>query len=112
MEYPQTGRTPMNFLSLHYFSDTLSVTHLIKYDIDVGDAKPVRQRFYYTSPGKQDFLESEVKYKLDHNIALPSRSSSASPCLLVIKPGQTLVGSANSVSNVDLLKGYWQIPLS
>lgn len=28
------------------FSDTPSRTHLIEHDIDVGDAKPVRQHFY------------------------------------------------------------------
>lgn len=28
------------------FSDTPSQTHLIEHDIDIGDAKPIKQRFY------------------------------------------------------------------
>lgn len=78
---------------------------------------------------------------LENNIAVPSNSCWASPCLLVKKPDQTFrpctdfrkvnrvtkpdsfplprlddcvdkVGSAKFVSKFDLLKGYWQVPLS
>jgi len=28
------------------FSDTPSRTHVIEHDIDIGDEKPIRQRFY------------------------------------------------------------------
>ena len=86
-------------------------------------------------------MESEVNYMLENNIAEPSCSSWASPCVLVRKPDQTFrpctdfrkvnngtkpdsfplpriddcvdqVGSAKFVSKFDLLKGYWQVPLS
>lgn len=57
------------------FSDTPSRTHLIEHDIDVGDAQPVRQRFYRVSPQKREQLEAEVKYMLEHDIAVPSSSS-------------------------------------
>lgn len=78
---------------------------------------------------------------LDHNIATPSSSGWASLCLLVGKSDGTVrfcmdfrkvnsltkpdcfpllriedcvdqVGSANFVSKFDLLKGYWQVPLT
>ena len=78
---------------------------------------------------------------LEHGLAVPSGSSWASPCLLVTKPAHTFrpctdfrkvnkitkpdsfplpqvddcvdqVGSEKFVSKFDLLKGYWQVPLS
>lgn len=123
------------------FSDTPSCTHLIEHDIDVGDAEPIRQRFYRVSQDKQRHLEAEVKYLLENGLAKPSYSSWASPCILVSKPDGTnrfctdyrklnnitksdsfplprvedcvdRVGSAKFVSKFDLLKGYYQVPLS
>lgn len=123
------------------FSDTPSRTHLIEHDIDVGDVKPVRQRFYRVSFDKRQKFEAEVNYMLENNIAKPSFSDWASPCLLVGKSDGTQrfctdyrrvniltrpdsyplprmedcvdqVGSANYVSKFDLLKGYWQVPLT
>lgn len=123
------------------FSDSPSRTNVIEHDIDVGDAKPIRQHFYRVSLEKQRHLESEIKYMIENNIAKPSFSSWASPCLLVGKPDGTYrfctdyrklnnitkpdsfplprmedcvdaVGSALYVSKFDLLKGYWQVPLT
>lgn len=62
------------------FSDTPTRTHLIEHDIEVGDAAPIRQRFYLFPQEKQAQLEAEVKYMLEHKIAQPSCSSWASPC--------------------------------
>lgn len=67
------------------FGDVPSRTHLIEHDVDVGDATPVRQRFYRAPRVKQQALEAEVQYLLDNNLAKPSCSSWASPCLLVKK---------------------------
>lgn len=123
------------------FSDTLSCTHLVEHDIDIGDAQPIKQHFYRLSPDKKEILESEVKYMLENRIAEPSSSAWSSPCLLVKKPDSTFrpctdfrkinsvskpdayplprmedcvdqVGAAKFVSKFDLLKGYWQVPLS
>uniref|UniRef100_A0A8C1RHP2 Gypsy retrotransposon integrase-like protein 1 n=1 Tax=Cyprinus carpio TaxID=7962 RepID=A0A8C1RHP2_CYPCA len=128
-----------NFPAL--FSDTPSCTHLIQHDIDVGDTEPIRQRFYRVSFEKQQHLETEVKYLLNNGLAEPSYSSWASPCILVSKPDGTYrfctdyrklnnitkpdsfplprvedcvdrVGSARFVSKFDLLKGYYQVPLT
>lgn len=123
------------------FSDIPGRTHLLEHDVDVGDVKPITQRFYRVSPEKRKILESEVAYMLENGIAEPSSSSWASPCLLVGKPDSTYrpctdfrkvnavtkpdsfplprmedcvdsVGAAKYVSKFDLLKGYWQVPLS
>ncbi|KAL2080855.1 hypothetical protein ACEWY4_022708 [Coilia grayii] len=123
------------------FADTPSRTHLIEHDIDTADAEPIRQRIYRVSVDKQSHLESEVQYLLDNGLARPSNSSWASPCVLVTKPDGTYrlctdyrklnnitkadsfplprvedcvdrVGSARFVSKFDLLKGYYQVPLS
>lgn len=123
------------------FSDIPSCTDMIQHDIDVGDSKPIRQRFYRVSPEKQHLLELEVKYLLENGLAERSSSSWASPCLLVTKPDGTFrfctdyrrlnavtksdsfplpriedcidsVGSAKFVTKIDLLKGYYQVPLT
>lgn len=127
--------------NLSLFSDIPSRTTWAEHDIEVGDSKPISQRFYRVSPEKRKLIDAEVKYMLENNIAVPSSSSWASPCLLVGKPDHTYrfctdyrklnaitksdsyplprmedcidqVGSANYVSKFDLLKGYWQVPLT
>lgn len=60
------------------FSDTPSQTHLLEHDIDVGEAQPVKQRFYRVSPDKREQLDREVQYMLDNNIAEPCKLSWAS----------------------------------
>ena len=77
----------LSFLSL--FSDSPSQTHLIGHDIDMGYIELICQKFYHVSQEKHTHLESAVKYMLVHNIAEPSCSSWASPCVLVSKPDQT-----------------------
>ncbi len=123
------------------FGDIPSRTSWIKHDIDVGDAQPIKQHFYRVAPAKRSYLDAEVDYMLQNNIAVPSASSWASPCILVPKHDGTprfcsdfrklnavtksdsfpiprmddcidQVGSAKFVSKFDLLKGYWQVPLS
>ena len=88
------------------FSDTPSQTHLIEHDIDVGEAQPIKQRFYRVSPDKKTQLDKEVQYMLDNNLAEPSNSSWASPCLLVKKPDSTFrpctdFRKVNSVTKPD-----------
>lgn len=128
-----------SYLSL--FSDAPTQTHLIKHDIDVGVAEPIKQRFYRMSDDKRRQLEAEVEYMLDNGIAEPCSSNWASPHLLVKKADASLrpctdyrkvnsltkldlyplpcmedcidlVGSATFVSKFDLLKGYWQVPIT
>lgn len=123
------------------FGDTPSRTHLIEHDVDVGDALPIRQHFYRGPIEKQRAVEAEVQYLLDNDLAKPSCSSWASPCLLVKKSDNSYrlctdyqkvntitkpdafplpqvedcvdqVGTSKFISKFDLLKGYWQVPLT
>uniref|UniRef100_A0A8L0DMS3 ribonuclease H n=1 Tax=Oncorhynchus mykiss TaxID=8022 RepID=A0A8L0DMS3_ONCMY len=141
---PVDGRKEMVGLIQRFpglFSDTPTRTNLMEHDIDIGDADPIRQRFYRVSSEKLRCLDAEVKYMLESKIAEPSFSSWASPCILVSKPDGTnrfctdyrkvnsvtkpdsfplprmedcvdQVGAAKFVSKFDLLKGYWQVPLT
>lgn len=123
------------------FSDIPTCTSLIEHDIDTQGARPVKQRFYRLPLEKRKSMEASVQYLLDNGLAKPSYSSWASPCLLVKKSDQTYrfctdyrkvnaltkpdsyplpriedcvdqVGSARYVSKFDLLKGYYQVPLT
>ncbi|KAL2076463.1 hypothetical protein ACEWY4_027927 [Coilia grayii] len=138
-QHDQLKRLILEFDAL--FSDVPRCTDVIQHDIVVDDVPPIRQRFYRVAPEKEKFLEAEVRYLLENGLAKPSYSSWASPCLLVAKPDNTFrfctdyrkvnrvtkpdsfplprmedcvdrVGSAQFVSKFDLLKGYYQVPLT
>lgn len=124
------------------FSDVPSETNVLEHDIDVGLAQPIKQHAYRVNPAKRVLLRNEVEYMVKHGIAEPSDSSWSSPCILVPKADTTnlrfcsdfrkvnsvtkpdsyplprvddcvdRVGSARFVSKFDLLKGYWQVPLT
>lgn len=123
------------------FSDVPLRTTVIAHDIDVGDPRPIKQHAYRANPLKRLQLQKEVRFMVDNGIAEPSFSPWSSPCLLVPKPDGTSrfctdfrkvnsitkpdsfplprmddcvdrLGSAAFVSKIDLLKGYWQIPLT
>ena len=109
--------------------------------VDVGDATPIKQHPYRVYPVKRAYMRKEVMYMLEHGIIEPSRSPWSSPCVLVPKADGTwrfctdfrkvnnvtksdcfplpriddcidCTGSLQFVSKFDLLKGYWQVPLS
>ncbi|XP_041947558.1 uncharacterized protein LOC121708759 isoform X4 [Alosa sapidissima] len=123
------------------FSDIPSQTNVLSHDIDVGDHSPIKQHAYRVNPTKRAIMTSEVQYLVDHGFAEPSSSSWSSPCILIPKPDGTFrfctdyrkvnavtkpdsfplprmedcvdrVGSARFVTKLDLLKGYWQVPLT
>ena len=123
------------------FGDTPSCTQVLEHNIDVGEAKPIKQHFYPVNAEKRVLLAAEIGYMLSNGIAEPSSSAWASPCVLVPKPDKMQrfctdyrkvnsvtkpdsyplprmddcvdqVGSARFISKFDLLKGYWQVPLS
>ena len=123
-------------------SDTPGLCHLIPHDILlVSDAHPIRQTAYRLNPQKRSIMKKEVQYLLDNNLAEPSQSPWASPCLLVPKQDNSFrlctdyrkvnqvtvrdsyplpliedlldnVGNAKFISTMDLTKGYYQIPLT
>ena len=123
------------------FSDVPSITDTIIHDVDVGDAQPIKQHPYRLNPQKEEYLKNEVQYLLDNDFIEPSQSNWSSPCLLVPKPDQSYrmctdfrklnsvtktdtfpipriddcidkVGKAKYVTKLDLLKGFYQVPLT
>ena len=125
----------------HLFGDVPTQTNIMSHDVDVGDAQPVKQHPYRLNPTKAKYLHEEVQYLLDNDFIEPSKSNWSSPCILVPKPDgsyrmctdyrkvNTLtktdsfpipriddcidrVGKAKYVTKFDLLKGFWQVPLT
>ena len=123
------------------FGDVPTRTTVLEHDIDVGESRPIKQHPYRVNAHKRSLMKIEVDYLLENNLAQPSSSPWSSPCLLVPKPDATVrfctdyrkvnhvtvpdsfpmprvddcvdtIGSARYVTKLDLLKGYWQVPLS
>ena len=123
------------------FPDVPSKTNLIEHDVDVGDSAPIKQHPYRVSPMKKELLDKEVQYMLKNDIIEESQSNWSSPCILVPKHDSGFrfctdfrkvndktksdsflipriadcidqIGNAKFVSTFDMLKGYWQVPLT
>ncbi len=123
------------------FSDVPTVTHVLMRDIDVGDHRPVKQNAYRVNPVKREIMKKETQYLIENGLAVPSCSPRCSPCVLVPKADGTSrfctdyrkvnkltkadsyplprmddcidrIGSAKFITKLDLLKGYWQVPLT
>ena len=126
----------------HLFPDIPFKTDKIYHDAELIDgSKRVKQHPYRMNPVKQQILRDEVQYFLDKDFIEPSQSEWSSPCILVPKPNGTFrmctdyrkvnsvtktdtfpipriddcidnIGQAKYVTKFDLLKGFWQIPLT
>ena len=123
------------------FPNVPSKTNLIEHDVDVGDSAPIKQHPYRVSPMKKELLDKEVQYMLENDIIEESQSNWSSPCILVPKHDGGFrfctdfrkvndktksdsfpipriadcidqIGNAKFVSTFDMLKGYWQVPLT
>ena len=123
------------------FPDVPTKTDIICHDVDVGSASPIKQHPYRMNMFKLAHLRSEIEYMLTNGIIEPSFSNWSSPCILVPKADKTYrfcsdfrkvnsvtktdsfpiprvddcidrVGRAKFVTKLDLLKGYWQVPLT
>ena len=123
------------------FPDVPTKTNLVYHDVDVNGATPVKQHPYRVNPIKLEIMRKEIKYMLENDIIEPSDSEWSSPSLLVPKPDNAYrfctdfrtvnsftktdsfpiprcddcidkIGKAKFVTKIDLLKGYWQIPLT
>ncbi len=118
-----------------------TVTSVLKHDIDVADHRPIKQNAYRINPVKREIMKQETDYLVKHGLAVPSSSPWCSPCLLVPKPDGSSrfctdyrkvnqvtkadsyplpriedcvdrIGKSKFVTKLDLLKGYWQVPLT
>ncbi|XP_066990476.1 uncharacterized protein [Macrobrachium rosenbergii] len=115
---------------------------LLQHDIILEPGiSPIRQPYYRAIGTKLECLRREVQYLLDNGLAEPSKSPWASPCLLVPKANGQLrlctdyrklnkgtvkdsyplprindildsIGNSIILTQIDLLKGYYQIPLT
>ena len=123
------------------FSDVPSRTDTIIHDVDEGDAQPIKQHPYRLIPQKEEYLKNEGQYLLDNDIIEPNQSNWSSPCLLVLNPDQSYrmctdyhklnsvtktdpftipriddcidkVGKAKYVTKIDILKAFYQVPLT
>lgn len=123
------------------FGDIPTQTTVLKHDIKINCSAPIKQHAYRVNTTKRSIMRTEAEYLLDNNLAVHSSSPWSSPCLLVPKPDGTYrfctdyrkinavtvpdsyplprmedcidsLGTAQFVTKLDLLKGYWQIPLS
>lgn len=119
------------------FQDVPSRTIVLQNDINVGHAVPIKQRAYRV---KRSVMKAEDEYLRENGLAKQSFSPWSSLCLLVTKSDGSArfctdyrkvnlvtapdsfplpriedcvdnLGSTKFVSKLDLLKGYWQVPL-
>jgi len=67
------------------FSDILGRTTCAFYNVDVGDAVPIKQNPYHVDPKKLEFMWRLVDYMLKHGIIEQSQSNWSSLSLLVPK---------------------------
>lgn len=123
------------------FQDVPTRTTAAQHDINVDGARPIKQHAYCVNPVKHELMKREVEYLLQHGLAVHSSSPWSSPYLLETKPDGSPrfitdyrkvnavtvpdsyplprmdncidnLGTATFVSKLDLLKGYWQVPLT
>ena len=123
------------------FPDVPNKTSVAFHDVDEGECNPVKQHPYRVNPVKLEHMRNELDYMLQNGIIEKSSSAWSSLCILVPKPDGSYrfctdfrkvnaltksdsypipridsvidkVGNAKFVSKFDLLKGYWQVPLT
>ncbi len=109
--------------------------------MDIGTSPPIKQHPYWLATSKLQSLKEELSYMLETGIIERGQSEWSFPVVLVLKPDHTArpyidfrkvnqvtkadafpiplledcidwIGRAEVVSKLDLLKGYWQVPLT
>ena len=123
------------------FPDVPGRTDAIQHDVELTDVTPIKQHPYRVNPIKAEHLQKEIQYMLENDIIEPSNSAWSSPCVLVPKHDGSYrfctdfrkvnavtktdsypipriddcidkLGQSKFVTKFDLLKGYWQVPLT
>ena len=123
------------------FREAPGRTCLAVHDVDVGDAVPIKQSPYRVSPKRRSILQQELEYMLQHRLIQRGAGAWSSPVTLVPKPGGKFrfcidyrrvnsvtktdsyplpriddcidqIGTASFITKIDLMKGYWQVPLT
>ena len=125
----------------HLFPDIPARTNQLYHDVDVGNAHPIKQHSYRLNPEKQKYLPEEIQYLLENDLIELSKINCSSLCILVPTPDGSYrlctdyrkvntvtktdtyaivriddcidkIGNAKYVSEFDLWKGFWQVPLT
>ncbi|XP_078476934.1 uncharacterized protein LOC144737926 isoform X1 [Lampetra planeri] len=118
----------------------IGCTDLLRHHIDTGDAAPVRLNPFRLSPAEKEHVQSAVNDMLEADIISPSSSPWGAPIVLVKKQDGSLrfcvdfrrlnkisvadayplprmdksldaLSGARYFSTLDLLSGFWQLPL-
>ncbi|XP_064463444.1 uncharacterized protein LOC135374410 [Ornithodoros turicata] len=126
---------------IELFTDRPGSTDAITHDIELTSEQVIRSQPYRTSPRQKEIIEEEVNKMLVFGIIEPGNSDFASPILLVEVPGKNprpcidyrrlnavtkdltypisnieerveKVSGAKYISTIDLVRGYWQVPLT
>lgn len=91
-QYPltQSQKQQLNAINLfpNFEKDGLGRTGLIKHEIDVGGAKPIKQKFYPVSPAVERLMFQEIDRMLSLGVIEESSSPWSSPMRLVLKPSK------------------------
>lgn len=128
-------------LGMKSLKDNSGRTNLITHHIDVGDAKPVKQRAYNYSPKVLEAMHAELDVFLLEDKVEPSQAEWASPVVMVRKPDESYrfcvdyrqvnkitkgdsypmpnlsslldsLSKARYMSKIDLKNAFLQVPLS
>lgn len=67
------------------FQDTPSRTTVTQHDIDVNNARLIKQHAYCVNPAKREVMKREAEYLLEHGLAIHSSSSWSYPCVVETK---------------------------
>lgn len=96
------------------FSNVPFQTNVLMRDIDVGDALQIKQHPYRVNQDKRRHQKKQVDYMVQHGIAEPSMSVTKPDCYPLPRMEDCVdrVSGAKFVTKLDLLKGYWQVPLT
>lgn len=126
---------------LDQFTNKPGRTDLVVHDIELTVERPLRSKPYRVSPRQREIMEREVKRMLDLGVIEPAESDFTSPLILVEVPGKEprpcidyrrlnlitrdqtypipnieerveMVSAAKYISTLDLVRGYWQVPLT
>ena len=124
------------------FPDVPRITTVTEHDVDVGQARPIKQHPYRLGLDKAKLLKGEIDYMLENNIIQASSLEWSTPTILIPKPGTDnyrvctdyrkvnavtrtdaypitriddcvdRVGNCRYSTKMDLLKGYYAVKLT
>ncbi|XP_064490382.1 uncharacterized protein LOC135401724 [Ornithodoros turicata] len=123
------------------FSERPGRTSLVVHDIELTTNQPIRSKPYRMSPRQRVIMDKEIERMLELGVIEQAESDFTSPMILVEVPGKDprpcidyrrlnaitrdetypipnieepveTVSRAKYISTLDLVRGYWQVPLS